>query len=168
MKNNIINMCIKVIFILLSIFLISNIFSCSKKDSIQLVINPPTLNGLYYFELETNGKMIVCFSKIKNIAHKISSSNFKMKILKKEEIIINEEVCDYLFNLANKAIDYGNIEESIILDAPYCELYYKGITQRIYTATNDYVELYKLIVQITDIAPELINIQTQIPGISKY
>ena len=113
MKNNIINMCIKVIFILLSIFLISNIFSCSKKDSIQLVINPPTLNGLYYFELETNGKMIVCLSKIKNIAPKISSSKFKMKILKKEEIIINEEVCDYLFNLANKAIDYGNIEESI-------------------------------------------------------
>lgn len=60
MKNNIIKMCIKVIFILLillSIFLISNIFSCSKKDSIQLVINPPTLNGLYYFELETNGNM---------------------------------------------------------------------------------------------------------------
>lgn len=133
-----------------------------------MVINPPTLNGLYYFEVKPNGKMIVCFSKIKDVAPKISSSKFKMQIVKKEEIILNEKVYTCIFDLANKAIDYGCIEESIILDAPYCELYYKGITQRIYTATNDYVELYNLIVKITDIKPELINIKTQIPGISKY
>ncbi len=53
------------------------------------------------------------------------------------------------------------------LDGCYCELFYKGITQRIYNAKNDYDELYKLFVTASDLAPAFIDVKSQISGISE-
>lgn len=147
----------------------SNIFNnYIKRDTIRVVVNPLILNGLYYYEIKPNGKMTAYFVRIKGIDTKISSFNFNIKTVEKHKKILSKEEYENIFALADKSIVYGNIEEDMALDGCYCELYYKGTMQRIYDATNDYDQLYKLFIKITSLPPEFIDIKTQIPGIASY
>lgn len=164
-KKNIIIILIIALFVT---FLFNIIPNYSDRNSIKIVINPLTLNGLYYYEIKSDRTMTVCFGTVDNIDPKISSSDFRIKIIKKNKMIITEEEYNNILELANQSINYGNIEENISLDGCYAELYYKGITQRIYNSKNGYCDLYKLLLNITSLAPEFIDIKKQISGIDKF
>lgn len=79
-KKNIIIILIIALFVT---FLFNIIPNYSDRNSIKIVINPLTLNGLYYYEIKSDRTMTVCFGTVDNIDPKISSSDFRIKIIKK-------------------------------------------------------------------------------------
>lgn len=167
---------IKIVFILV-LFLVlileyTILYFYNNKKIIKIIINPSLLMGLYYYELIDDGTMYISYAIPDSVDANISSTEFNLDFLNKEKITIDKNKCSYIFGLAEKAVEYGNIEESTVLDGVYCEFYYKGVTQKIYRANDDYDELYKLFIEVTNFKPRsfdmTIDINSQIPYIYNY
>lgn len=149
----------------LSSRLISNYI---KRDSIRMIINPLISADSYYCEITDDGKVTVCIGELSGIDTSISSVLFMMSNKDQFQIKITEEECKEIFDLADKSVTYGEIVNSQSFDGCYFELYYKGITQKIYNADDGYDELYKLFIKITELSPSLVEFKYSISGIKSF
>lgn len=170
-KNAVIKVIICIIIVMIMIlgcFFSNAISSYFKQNTIRIVINPLTSTNSCYCEIKTDGKMIICIGELNGIDTNISSIFFNFKNREKYKIEITEEECKDIFDLADKSINYGKIENTLSFDGCYFEIYYKGINQRIYCVDGEYDNLYELFIKITELSPLLSDFKYYISGIGDF
>ncbi len=73
---------IKIISIITFIIIIGNcykpLFYFTERNTIEMVINPLMLAGLYYYKITSKGTMTICFGTINDYDTNISSPSFQI------------------------------------------------------------------------------------------
>jgi hypothetical protein len=135
-------------------------------------VNPSWINTSHYFEARPDRTLVSSLVILNGYDPKISSLFFNMSVLETQTIKLTQEEYDEIIALANAAIGYGNIDigDRLIFDGTYCELYYRGVSQRIYCANEDYENLYILLLRVTDLAPPetSIDLRTRMHKIEQF
>jgi len=163
--------------VFLMLFIISEIFVTSitenivKANTIRIAVDPFIPSTLYYFEVKPNKELVSCMVQRSGYGYydKIPAKFSKIKIIEKQTIKLTNDEYNEIKKLANGSIKYGYIDESITLNGNVnCEFYYRGVYQRIYHSDEDYEDLYKLLLKVTDAAPTQTSIDLRTIIIDNY